>query len=74
MLEQRIHRHHKKAGQRPDQDHERDGDLERADEIHRDDDQPHGDADRHYVDRAVEGHEPCGGHRPDRDADRADAL
>ena len=74
VLQQRVHRNHEEAGERADQDHQRDGDGDAPHEDHDDDDDPHRDADRYHVDRAVERYEPGRHHGAGGDSDGADPL
>ena len=54
VLQQRVHRHDEETGKPADQDHQRHRDPDFGDEIHRDDDETHGDAERDDANRLVE--------------------
>jgi hypothetical protein len=74
VLEQRVHRHDEEAGERADQHQQDHRQPELADEVHDDDDNAHGDAERDDAHRAVERDPQRGEHRADSDADRGHAL
>ena len=74
VLEEGVHGHDEEARKPADDDEQRDGDGHVVDEVHDQNDDPHGDPQRNDLDRAAQGDEAGREDGADGDPDGDDAL